>query len=64
QAVLLYQARDFVAASSLFLAALEAVSDHTDRPSALYLERCQQLIEAPPDPSWNGVFSAPSRRAG
>ncbi|MGI9146589.1 MAG: CHASE2 domain-containing protein, partial [Chloroflexota bacterium] len=32
QAVLLYQARDFVAASSLFLAALEAVSDHTDRP--------------------------------
>ncbi|ODT87615.1 adenylate/guanylate cyclase domain-containing protein [Phenylobacterium sp. SCN 70-31] len=50
-----YRARDFEGAARAFGAALEL--DPGDRPSAIYLERCQVLAEAPPDAGWDGVWT-------
>jgi adenylate cyclase len=50
-----YRARDFAAAERAFAAALEL--DPTDRPSAIYLERCRLLAETPPPEDWDGVWT-------
>lgn len=51
----LYKARQFAEAKTWFAKALELKPD--DGPSRLYLERCGHLIENPPPPDWDGVFT-------
>lgn len=51
----LYKNRQFKEAVTKFLAALEAKPD--DGPSKLYVERCEALIENPPDDDWDGIFT-------
>lgn len=48
-----YQAGEFAPAMKYFTAALVLIPN--DRPSQLFLERCEQLLLTPPK-SWNGVF--------
>ena len=55
RAVVLYQARQFEAAAELFNLALAATNGN-DGPSAVYVERCQQLAAEPPDPDWDLVY--------
>jgi adenylate cyclase len=55
QAMLAYQGRRFDEAGRLFREALAAGSGG-DRPSAVYVERCDALSEAPPPTAWDGVY--------
>jgi adenylate cyclase len=48
-----YQAGEFESAMKYFTAALSCIPN--DRPSQLFLERCEQLLLTPPK-NWNGVF--------
>jgi adenylate cyclase len=50
----LYRDQDFAAAAEAFREVL-AVRPH-DGPSAMYLERCDELMAAPPPPDWDGVY--------
>jgi len=50
-----YKKREFTVAKEYFKKALEIKND--DGPSKLYLERCEHLIENPPPPDWDGVFT-------
>ena len=50
----LYRQRRFADAAASFRDVL-AVNPH-DKPSALYVERCAQLLEEPPADGWDGVF--------
>jgi adenylate cyclase len=52
--VQLYQAREFAAAADAFAAALDIAP--ADAPSAMYLERCTQLIATPPSATWDGAL--------
>lgn len=56
QAMVLYQARQFEAAAALFEQALDALGPEPDGPSAVYVERCKELVQAPPEPTWDGVY--------
>ncbi|MBI3851099.1 MAG: adenylate/guanylate cyclase domain-containing protein [Verrucomicrobia bacterium] len=49
-----YRSREFAAAATAFQECLRRQPE--DFLSALYAERCQNLIQNPPDESWNGVF--------
>jgi len=49
-----YKLMDFAKAKECFEAALKI--DRADGPSAVYLQRCQELIENPPPEAWDGVF--------
>ena len=49
-----YLARRWDEAITTFEKALEQNPD--DRPSKLYIERCQNYLTTPPDAEWNGVF--------
>ncbi|HZU07882.1 MAG TPA: adenylate/guanylate cyclase domain-containing protein [Chloroflexota bacterium] len=49
-----YRARQFAAAAECFQQLLAAWPG--DGPSALYWERCQTLLQAPPPPDWDGVY--------
>lgn len=49
-----YQDRDFLKAKSRFEEALRLRP--SDVPSAMYVERCDLLINAPPSDDWNGVW--------
>ncbi len=51
----LYKQRKFEEAITYFQKALEVKPD--DGPSALYIERCNQFIENPPDDNWDGVVT-------
>jgi adenylate cyclase len=55
RAVVLYQARQFEAAAELFNKAL-AVTQGADGPSAVYVERCQELATEPPAADWDLVY--------
>ena len=55
RAVVLYQARNFEAAAALFNLALAATNGN-DGPSAVYVERCQELAAEPPAPDWDLVY--------
>lgn len=55
----LYKQRQFDAAKQKFEACLKL--DKEDGPSKLYVERCQQYIETPPPPDWDGVFAMTSK---
>lgn len=48
----LYRQRDFVAAADLLQANL--ASPEPDPPSATLLARCQQFLQEPPPPGWDG----------
>lgn len=52
----LYSTRRWAEAADLFRELLVNVPD--DRPSALYLSRCGQLLESPPPAEWDGVSAA------
>ena len=54
EGVRLYRKRAFGEAAAAFQECLRRQPD--DYLSALYLKRCQELIEKPPDDSWDGVF--------
>ena len=49
-----YRERDWLLAAARFQEALRFAPN--DGPSALYLERCQRLMEDPPPADWDGVF--------
>ncbi len=46
--------RDFEGAKSTFEKIVEQYPD--DKPSRLYIDRCDKLILSPPDDSWKGIF--------
>ncbi len=50
----LYHAQEFADATIAFREVLEHCPD--DGPSTMYLERCQDLQEAPPPQDWDGVY--------
>jgi adenylate cyclase len=51
-----YLARDFRCAAENYKAALRASPE--DQPSAVLLRRCEELLNTPPLPDWNGVYVA------
>ena len=51
----LYRQRDWARAAACFQTASRA--NPSDTPSQLFLERCQSYIKAPPENSWDGVWS-------
>src|SRR4029079_8653080 len=52
--IALYRAREFSAADELFRSALDTRG--SDGPSALYVQRCAELMADPPPSDWNGVY--------
>ncbi len=50
----LYKSRKWKEAIARFKEALKV--DPHDGPSQLYLERCEQYLEHPPEDDWDGVF--------
>jgi adenylate cyclase len=56
RAMVLYQARQFDQAYTLFHRAMEATGNGPDAPSAVYVERCEELSKAPPVSDWDGVY--------
>jgi adenylate cyclase len=50
----LYRAQEFEDAAAAFGEVLDAVPN--DGPCMMYLERCQNLVAAPPPQDWDGVF--------
>jgi hypothetical protein len=49
-----YKLMRFSEAAEKFAAAVNI--DPQDGPSRMYLERCNQYIQEPPDEDWDGVF--------
>jgi adenylate cyclase len=54
-ALTLYRARDWEQARAAFNAVLEVASD--DKPSKIYIERCEYFLQNPPATDWDGVFN-------
>ena len=50
-----FRRRDFSQARTRFAAALAACG--TDRPSEIYLERCDHYLDHPPPADWDGVWT-------
>jgi adenylate cyclase len=50
----LYRAQEFEDAAAGFNEILEAVPN--DGPCMMYLERCRELIAAPPPQDWDGIY--------
>jgi len=55
----LYRERAFKDARARFLATLAL--NPADRPSRLYVERCEHFIETPPPSDWDGVWTMTSK---
>ncbi|MFZ2163074.1 MAG: adenylate/guanylate cyclase domain-containing protein [Sideroxyarcus sp.] len=55
EALTLYRARDWEGARAAFKAVLEAAAD--DKPSKIYIERCEYFAQNPPAKDWDGVFN-------
>ncbi|MFN7823883.1 MAG: CHASE2 domain-containing protein [Pseudobdellovibrionaceae bacterium] len=49
-----YRQKDFATAKQFFTSALEIKPN--DMPSELYLERCEDYLQNPPPPDWDGVY--------
>jgi hypothetical protein len=49
-----YKLMNFTEAKKCFAKALEI--DPNDGPSKTYLERCEEYIQDPPPPDWDGVY--------
>jgi len=54
-----YKKRNFEEALRYFGAAYKA--DPTDEPSKVFIARCQEFIETPPDDGWDGVYGMKSK---
>ncbi len=54
-ALTLYRARDWEKARAAFKVVLEAAAD--DKPSKIYIERCEYFLQNPPVQEWDGVFN-------
>jgi tetratricopeptide (TPR) repeat protein len=50
----LYKLMKFKEAKHFFEEALKI--DKNDGPSKVYVGRCEDYIESPPDPEWDGVY--------
>ncbi len=53
QALESYFARDFLSAQKLF----QKLSQLGDAPSKIYMDRCEMFLKAPPENTWNGVWT-------
>jgi adenylate cyclase len=53
-AILLYKDQQFEVAAAAFRKVLALRPD--DPPSLVYLERCQEMVVAPPGAAWDGVY--------
>ena len=49
-----YRSREFTAAIASFHSSLESRPD--DALAKIYIERCQAMLEKPPEAEWDGVF--------
>ena len=58
-ALQLYRARRFVEARAEFLRVTSLLPG--DRPSNLYIDRCDQFTQSPPPADWDGVFVMTSK---
>ncbi len=54
-ALAMYRARDWEKARDAFQRVLDAAAD--DKPSKIYVERCEYFIQHPPAGEWDGVFN-------
>jgi len=54
-----YRSRDFRAAQSVFMQALQVT--HQDGPASIFLERCEYFLEHPVDDSWDGIWVMKSK---
>ncbi|MCD6343221.1 MAG: tetratricopeptide repeat protein [Spirochaetaceae bacterium] len=54
-----YKKRDFQEALKYFSAAYK--TDPTDEPSNVFIARCQEYIDNPPDEGWDGVYGMKSK---
>jgi adenylate cyclase len=54
-----FRAREWKDALACFQEALAL--NAADRPSQLYIERCQHFLDAPPPPDWDGVWTMTSK---
>lgn len=54
----LYKKGDFKGAKEVFS---YLVSSYNDKPSSVYVERCEELIEGLPDSGWDGVYVAKTK---
>jgi adenylate cyclase len=52
----LYNAQHFRAAAELFAEANRAAPNGHDPPSAMYADRCRELAQSPPGPTWDRVY--------
>jgi adenylate cyclase len=55
EGIRLYRERAFKDARACFAATLAL--NPADRPSRLYVERCEHFLESPPPPDWDGVWT-------
>lgn len=51
----LYKQRKFKEAIKFFEKAIEIIPN--DGPSLVYIERCKNFMENPPEPDWDGVYT-------
>jgi adenylate cyclase len=54
EGIKLYRERDWLGAAAKFQEALRLSPD--DGPGAVYLQRCEELMNAPPPVDWDGVY--------
>ena len=54
-ALALYRAREWKKAQSEFNAVLDIATE--DKPSKIYIERCEYFMQTPPAADWDGVFN-------
>ena len=54
-ALTLYRARNWEKARAAFISVLEAAAE--DKPSKIYVERCEYFLLNPPSQDWDGVFN-------
>ena len=54
QALELYRKKDFLQAKELFEECLKIFPE--DNPSKIFIERCEQYLQTPPPPDWDGVY--------
>jgi adenylate cyclase len=59
EGIRLYRERSFKDARACFHATLAL--NPADRPSRLYVERCEHFLETPPPPDWDGVWTMTSK---
>jgi adenylate cyclase len=55
EALSLFEQRDWNTAARIFGKILDHYPD--DRPSLLYLKRCQEYLQTPPEDDWDGVYN-------